>query len=233
MNRIVKQDYDKLIEYLESYSLASMINTPAYLEKIKQIHRKLYSYLLFIRESANMHYFADPTVLDYYIESGSDLILSLFCWANGAYKPSEFQLRSAIENFIKASLYPERNDVVRCKNVYEIMDYASSSTIFNSDICQKKLDKLRNTYANLCAFVHSSPDKLGSHLSLIQLTYNEYDATEFCTHFQTVLNSLLSMLYYCYYDFVFSIHSTNRELFFHGLTRTDKAAIYADKTKDI
>ena len=68
---------------------------------------------------------------------------------------------------------------------------------------------------------------------MIQLPkYNKINADEFTKHYQDVTNSLLSIIYYNYYDFIFSIHHTNRELFLQGLTTTDKTKIYEEKTKD-
>lgn len=113
------------------------------------------------------------------------------------------------------------------------MNFAVNSTIFKNNICSSHLDKIRNTYSSLCAFVHSSPEKLFSQSALIQLPkYNRANADEFTKHYQTVVNSLLSIIYYNYYTFIFLIHPTNRELFLQGLTTTDKTKIYEEKTKD-
>lgn len=234
MNRIVQEDFQKLLHYFSEYTLSNVAADTGFQNNAKSIHRKLYSFLVFVCEAENDKYFSDTTIEQYYGEAGSDLILALFCWANGAYKPAEFQLRSAIENFIKASLYSEKNDIITCKSVYEIMDFATSSDTFKNPICQQHLAKLKNAYSGLCAFVHSSPDKLSSEKALIQLPkYSKNNADEFTKNFQSVVNSLLSLLYFHHYTFIFSIHSINRELFFQGLTSTDKAAIYAEKTKDI
>lgn len=233
MTRIVEQDYEKLISYFSDYNLKNIVKDTFFQNNVKIIHRKLYAYIVFKNEAKRKDLFSSDIMENYYEEVGSDLILSLFCWANGAYKSSEFQLRSTIENFLKAILYPEWNDIIKCKNVSEIMDFAVNSTVLNNDICKAHLDKIRNTYSNLCAFVHSSPEKLSSQSALIQLPkYNKNSADEFTKHYQTVLNSLLSIIYYTYYSFIFSIHPTNRELFLQGLTRSDKARIYEEKTKD-
>lgn len=233
MNRIIQQDYEKLLSYFSDYSLNNIIQDTTFKNNVKCLHRKLYAYLVFKNEAESNHLFSSDIMENYYGEVGSDLILSLFCWANGAYKSSEFQLRSAIENFLKAILYTEQNDIILCKNVSEIMDFATSSTVFNNNICKSHLDKIRNTYSSLCAFVHSSPEKLSSQSALIQLPkYNKASADEFTKHYQTILNSLLSIIYFTHYTFIFSIHPTNRELFLQGLTTTDKAKIYEEKTKD-
>ncbi len=233
MSRQIQTDFERLKDYLLQYNLKKIVEDPQYITNAKTIHRKLYSYLVFMAEAENQNPFGHNEILKYYSESGSDLILSLFCWSNGAYKPAEFQLRSSIENFIKASLYSEWNDVLRCKSVYEIMDKAFASNFFKPPICKAALDQIRNAYANLCAFVHSSPNKLTAQRSLIVLPqYDKNNSTEFTNNFQSVVNNMLTILYYSYYEFIFSIHVTNRELFLHGLTSATKAAIYEEKTSD-
>lgn len=234
MNRDIQTDFDKLLNYYSQYNLKTIIKDQKFVTNAKTIHRKLYSYLVFMCEAENTNTFKFEIIQKYYNESGSDLILSLFCWSNGAYKPAEFQLRSSIENFIKASLYIEWNDVICCKSVYEIMDYASNSNFFNNIICKTSLSKITNSYSGLCSFVHSSPEKLVSQRSLIQLPqYNIRSSDEFTKDFQNVVNNFLSILYFSYYDLIFSMHNTNRELFLQGLTYKDKAAIYEEKTKNI
>lgn len=234
MNRAIQQDYEKLVSYFTKYNLNDIITDTNFLNNIKSIHKKLYSYMTFMCEAENNNLFSSHNITNYYGETGSDLILSLFCWANGAYKSAEFQLRSAIENFLKAALYSEWADTIQCKNVFEIMDFASNSHFFANNICQAHLVKIKNIYSLLCAFVHSSPEKLFSQKALIQLPkYDSKNANEFTKNFQGVMNSLLSILYYNYYHFVFSIHNANRDIFFQGLTPTDKANIYLEKTKEI
>ena len=233
MNREIQADFKKLLTYFSQYNLQNIAADPLFISNAKTIHRKLYSYLIFMCEAEQAQIFKSQETLNYYNEAGSDLILALFCWSNGAYKPAEFQLRSAIENFIKASLYEEWNDVITCKSVYEIMDYSTSSTFFGNTICQKSLSDIKNTYANLCAFVHSSPNNLVSQRSLIQLPqYDLNNSAEFTRNFQAIANNLLSILYYSHFKFIFTIHITNRELFLQGLTSTSKAEIYEEKTKE-
>ncbi|WP_270210133.1 hypothetical protein [Dorea amylophila] len=231
MNRIVKQDYERLVEYFSLYNLKEVCTDTAFLKQLKTLHRKLYAYLLFLREAEDTNYYSNSTVTSYYDEAGSDLILSLFCWTNGAYKPAEFQLRSCIENFLKASLYLECNDIINNKSVSEIMEYSSSSQFFHDDFCQKKLLLLKNTYSSLCAFVHSSPDKLTSHSALIQLPqYNAKYSKEYATYYTKVLDSILGTIYFINFKAVFKMHSLNRELFLQGLSSSDKKIIYEQKS---
>ena len=91
---------------------------------------------------------------------------------------------------------------------------------------------MKNLYSSLCAFVHSSLDKLSQTQALITLPqYNSESANEFSILFQKTINSILSILYYNYYELVYKMHTSNREMFLQGLLSSDKAKIYDEKTK--
>ena len=234
MSRLIQTDFDKLILYLKSYNLDKVISDPDFNNNAKCIHRKLYSILMFNSEMESQNLFSscDDTLKCYFKEIGSDLILAFFCWVNGAYKPAELQLRSSIENFIKALSYKEKPSIIATKNVFEVFDSAAQTTVFNNDICTKYLSELKFEYSSLCAFVHSSPQKLAQNDALITLpTYNAKNATEFCSHYQKILNNMLSILYYTYYDNIYKMHEENRDLFLQGLLKSDKAKIYQSKTE--
>ena len=63
----------------------------------------------------------DEVALKYLKEVTTDVILAFFCYINGTYKPSRLQLRCSIENFIKALLYPENNQIINQKSVSELL----------------------------------------------------------------------------------------------------------------
>lgn len=232
MNRYIQSDYNKLLTYLENYSLKTVITDDEFQRNAKCIHRKLLAILIMINELEVQKVF-DDVERKYFTEIGSDLILAFFCWVNGAYKPAELQLRSGIENCIKALVYKEKNGILIIKNVYEIFDEASKSDAFDNNVCSKHFITLRNEYSSLCAFVHGEINSLSQMGAMISLP--EYDAklaTEFCNNFQKIINSMLSVLYYNYFANVFKMHEANREIFLQGLLKADKAEIYHVKTKE-
>lgn len=230
MSRLIGDDFNRLITYFNEYNLKTVITKDAFERNAKSIHRKLYAFLVLTNELEQQSILSssEDILRKLFKEIGSDLILSFFCWVNGAYKPAELQLRSSIENFVKAFLYKQFPQIIMTKSVYEIFDLAENSDIFNNKICYSHYSVLRNEYASLCAYVHSSMDKLAQNEALIQLPkYNNALADEFCTHFQNVANKMLSISYYTYYDNVFLMHTTNRDLFLQGLLKKDKQEIYS------
>lgn len=235
MNRLIGDDFNRLITYFSEYNLRTVITRDEFKINAKSIHRKLYAFLVLTNEleMQNILSSSEEILSKLFKEVGSDLILSFFCWVNGAYKPAELQLRSSIENFVKAFLYKQFPQIIMTKSVYEIFDLAENSDIFNNKICFSHYSILRNEYASLCAYVHSSMDKLAQNEALIQLPkYNNVLANEFCIHFQNVVNKMLSISYYTYYDNVYLMHVTNRDLFLQGLLKRDKYEIYNFKTTE-
>ena len=85
MNRIIQKDYEKLLSYFSGYNLKNILEDTNFQNSVKSIHRKLYAYIVFKNEAVSKHFFSSDIVETYYSEVGSDLILSLFCWTNGAY----------------------------------------------------------------------------------------------------------------------------------------------------
>lgn len=232
MSRYIQQDFKKLLSYFERYSLKNVITDKEFLGNAKCIHRKLLSILILSNELEAQNGL-NEIENKYLKEVCSDLILAFFCWANGAYKPAELQLRSSIENFIKALIYRTNTTIISTKNVYEIFDIASNSAIFNNKVCKKHFNALHNEYSNLCAFAHGRLDSLSQTGALINLP--EYDfklASDFCNYFQRTINSMLSVLYFNYYANVFRMHEQNRDIFFQGVLKADKAEIYLEKTKN-
>ena len=232
MSRYIQSDYNKLLTYLENYSLKTVLTDDEFQRNAKCIHRKLLSILIMINELEAQKVF-DDVERKYFTEIGSDLIQAFFCWANGAYKPAELQLRSGIENYIKALVYKEKTTILMIKNVYEVFDEAASSKVFDNEVCKKHFDTLHNEYSNLCAFVHGAIHSLFQIGAMISLPeYNSKLASEFCNNFQRTVNSMLSVLYYNYFANVFKMHDENREIFLQGLLKADKAEIYYAKTED-
>lgn len=233
MNRLLQNDFERLITYFNEYDLKEIASKEAFKRNSKIIHRKLYAFLVLTNELEEQGILSDENNIFkmYFKEIGSDLILSFFCWVNGAYKPAELQLRSSIENFTKAFVYSELPQILQIKSVYEIFDSASSSNVFCNKICSKHFKGLRNEYTFLCAFVHGHIDTLTQNDALIKLPeYNDFSANEFCKHFQNILNQMLSIGYFTFFYNVFRMHVTNRELFLQGLTKKDKSEIYDFKT---
>lgn len=235
MNRLIQNDYDKIVGFFNDYSLKEISTNEYFNVQSKNMHRKLYSLILFINEmkkqNTDYEYISNVAFL-YFCDVAADLIMSYFCWINGAYKPAELQLRSSIESFLKAVSYDEKPQIITLKNVYEVFDLSLDTNSFSNEICKKKYDLLKDTYSKLCATAHGALDKLSDIGALIK--FPEYDVTlakVVVNNFERIINSYLCVIYWCFYENVYLMHEFNRELFFQGLLKADKRDVFQNKTK--
>ena len=96
MAREFKEDFDNLLVFINDYSLKSLLLDSKYIDEIKKIHKKYFSYLTFIAElqsyiGAND---GEDKPFDFLKESCSDAGISFFLLIHGSYKPSKLLLRS-------------------------------------------------------------------------------------------------------------------------------------------
>ena len=79
MNRIVKQDYERLVEYFSLYNLKEVCTDTAFLEQLKTLHRKLYAYLLFLREAEDTNYYSNIIIfLDLTYDDSNHFVAGTF-----------------------------------------------------------------------------------------------------------------------------------------------------------
>lgn len=228
------QDYQRVLEYLKSFSFDKLLVNDNFLKQIKNVHRKTYALLVFQAEFEVNKGFGklDEVALKYLKEVTTDMILAFFCYLNGTYKPSRLQLRCSIENFIKTLLYPENNQIIIQKNVYEIFDIASNSLIFSNSICRENYTLILNQYKNLCAIVHGAVTELsGTNAMIIFPQYDKAKADCLEHDFSHIIEAFLSILYYTYYPEVYKMHELNRELFLQAVKKKDKARIQEEMAK--
>lgn len=234
MNRELSKDYQRVLEYLESFSFDKLLVNDIFLKQIKNVHRKTYALLVFQAEFEVNKGFGilDEVALKYLKEVTTDVILAFFCYINGTYKPSRLQLRCSIENFIKALLYPENNQIINQKNVSEVFDIASKSMIFSNPTCRENFILILDQYKNLCATVHGAVTELsGTNAMIIFPQYDKPKADCLEHDFCHIIEAFLSILYYTYYPEVYKMHELNRELFLQAVKKKDRAIIQEEMAK--
>lgn len=226
MSREVDQDYQYVIQFFNQYSLKDMMDNPQCTKQIKCMHRKLYSLMVFINEVERIGCI-DEISIKYFKEVSADLILAFFCWVNGIYKSAQLQMRSSIENYLKAIVYIDEPKIIEIKSVYEIFDIAETASGFKNAFCKMRYNILSSEYSNLCATVHGALDKLCNIGGLIKFPeYDEEIAKLVGDEFDKIVASYLSVIYFVYYDNIYQMHELNRDLFLQGLGKKDKAEIY-------
>lgn len=229
MNREIEQDFQYAIQFLNQYTLEPMISNPKCHNQIKCMHRKLYSLMVFLNEMERLNCI-DEISMKYFKEVSADLILTIFCWTNGAYKSAKLQMRSSIENYLKATAYPEEHKVIETKSVYEIFNIAGSTVCYSNYFSKVRFNIISSQYSKLCATVHGALEKLCNIGGLIKFPeYDEIEAKETSDDFDKIITAYLGVIYFTYYKNIFQMHELNRDLFLQGLGKKEKSDVYKIK----
>ncbi|NEZ44821.1 hypothetical protein [Paenibacillus alvei] len=229
MSRDVSHDGSLLISYLKQYNLSELSKNQQYITEIKVMHKKAYGYLLFIAELThqNLSTTMNNLIINFYQESGSDMMQSIFNWANGSYKASKFMLRSSIETFVKACVADHNPDIFEEKSLYKVFDIAKNHHFFTSHLGERYIDRIYNYYKVLCMTAHSTPTvNLASVSSMKMLP--RYDAVlsqEFVKTFTTVVEFMLCVMFLSYSNYFYRMHDLNQTTFLSTMSLMNKREI--------
>ncbi|MFW5437857.1 hypothetical protein [Paenibacillus apiarius] len=229
MSREVSQDCSLLISFLKEYSLSDLSGNQQYVSEIKVMHKKVYGYLLFIAELAHQDAPSNSKslIIDFFQESGSDMMQSIFNWANGSYKSSKFMLRSSIETFVKACLGNHDSKIFEEKSLYKIFDTAKTHHFFTNHLGEQYIEKIYNYYKELCLTAHSAPTvDLASVSSMKMLP--RYDAVlskEFINIFTSTVEIMLSVMLLNYNRTLYNMHDLNKTAFLSTMSLKNKREI--------
>lgn len=230
MSREIAKDCELFIDYIRKYNLSHLCDNEQFIIDLKTMHRKVYGYLLFTAELCQQNQSSksfDQMVIDYFKETGSDLMQSIFSWANGSYKSSKLLLRSSIETFIKACLGDEDREVFEEKSLYKLFDIAKNHSYFKGEIRDRHFERIHNSYKILCMTAHSAPTiELASISSMKMLPRYDFKLSrEFSNLFNNTLESMLSSILLNFHSIVHSMHMLNKSVFLSTLTLTSKKEI--------
>lgn len=161
MSRLIKEDFDKLCAFIDSYDLSDVLKCEDAKKLLSAYHKKYLAYLVLVEE---IHQKVDKkdSVLkmskkqyEYLQESCSDMGQSFFLLFHGCYKGAKLLLRSSIENFLKGSCMDEDKTLPTTKSVYEVFDKAKATSTFKG-IKEKLHVQLHGEYALLCKDAHTA-----------------------------------------------------------------------------
>ena len=224
MSRRLNEDFEKLSSFLCDYNLGTYTTCQRQINECKSMHKKLYGLMIFFAEyNCQIEYKCFSKFLE---EMSSDLLLSLFNWIQGMYKPAKLELRCAIENFLKAVVLLSDAAIIQEKSVYEIFDSAKADKHFKTEFGKKRIELLRNDYSTLCRTVHSDPVQMHSTSALNLLPqYNMDSSIELVNLYIRVVENSLGILYINYPVIVDNMHPENKKDFLDSLSKTTKKEI--------
>ena len=224
MSRRLTEDFEKLSVVLCDYNRESYIKCQHQIYECKAMHKKMYGLMIFVAEfnTQNAHtYFSQ-----FLEEMSSDLLLCLFNWIQGMYKPAKLELRCAIENLLKSVLSSSDTSIIEEKSLYEIFDIAKVNKHFETDFGKTRFELLRNDYSTLCRTVHSDPLQMHSTSALNLLPqYNRELSKELVTLYIRIVENSLGILYINYPFTIDRMHPENKKDFLDSLSKTTKKEV--------
>ncbi len=166
MARLIDQDFQRLSNFLEQYSLEEVLQSKTREQLIKRGHKHCLAALqmwAIAEQLAGEDQFlikgvklsAGAPQLDQISESFSDLTSSFFAALHGLYKPAQMSLRSAVETFTRGIAGSFSAEAMTTTNVYRLFEVARGCDAF-SGLAKPHFDVLHQQYAQLCLFTHTA-----------------------------------------------------------------------------
>lgn len=224
MSRRISKDFNDFSRFLSEYNLTSYTSVSQQIDTCKTMHKKLFGLLIFNAEFKTQVKYQNSVV--FLEEMASDLLLSLFCVAQGMYKPAKLELRCSMENFLKSLIMIDTPTIIQEKSVYNIFDSAKKDIHFSSQMGKACVDSLHNDYAILCRTVHGDPTTINPTSALSMLP--QYDQTlqqEVSSIYVRTLENCLGILYLNFPEVVAQMHPDNEKDFLDCLTKTTKGNV--------
>lgn len=199
-----KQDYTIFKDYCESFKLHPIgtdIN-----QEVRIIHKQLF----------NVHFynFCTKNQNQFMKESVSDLLSVMLLSRIGAHKAAMIMLRSCVENFVRylVDTYLNKPELIQSTHILPLFEQSKLHFKDLHQIITDHINKLYSIYSFLCSYSHSAlPNFQENHVSLQELTsINKEELRKTSKETEKVVNSMLCILYYCYYN-VDSLKSYNLE----------------------
>lgn len=219
MSRRVKDDFEKLVEFFDSYSLKPNIKNKEFQTFLSTYHKRYFSYLTFIAELSQ--YKSKPLLsgligsqYKFYSESCSDCALALFDSVNGNYKGTRLLLRSSIESFVKAISLDEDTTIDQEKSVYILFDRAKAIPFFSEKTTKNLFDVIHQHYKELCKDVHTATINNMMLLSALNTlpSFDVVQAKSVSVVVLSLISSYVTLLALKYNAFYHTIHYENKDI---------------------
>jgi len=166
MSRDIKTDFEKLLDFIEQYSIASLPEDKEFVDYLSQMHKKYYAFIALVFELENTM----PKVLNskqsnFLLESVSDVGNSVFLAINGAYKSARLMLRSSIETFLKGFAIDALSNIDQEMIINKMFDDIKALPFFNHQSNKQLIDDLKSCYSTLCEDTHTARESNMQHTS--------------------------------------------------------------------
>ncbi|XXM72672.1 hypothetical protein ACQ0QQ_01890 [Lysinibacillus sphaericus] len=225
MSRFVKQEYQGLQEFLNSYECNRNLYVKEVDDALKRIHKMALSLLAWkiefekYNEKINSFFFNEVV---------SDLVQTIPLFVQGFYKAAFCLLRSAIENFYKFYLINIGSvDLTGIKFTDGIYENIKELTMVNSSsFLKENFSKVKSLYSTLCQYVHSAESFCAFEEALNSFPKcNEDDIKNFNSHFETFNKAVNNILCYSFNTLYYKMNHINFDLVTSNLSKASITVI--------
>jgi hypothetical protein len=238
MARDVKEDFDFLWEFVQTYSLHTSAAVPGYKSLLSMQHKRYHGFLTLLSEIEHRGWvplaqddsrspLVNRVFQERLVECASDLAHALFAWLHGAYKSARVMLRSAIENFFKCVGVTEHDDIIALRNTFEVVDRVGHLAFFLPELHQRRFSQLRDAYAVLCLDVHTATVDEMEHVGALSFfpRFDAEAADDTGTLYVRVTSAVLEILCLMFPPLYSSMHYRNRDIINLSLADEVRAAL--------
>lgn len=228
MSREIKDDLEKLREFIKNYNLKHLLPNSDFILSVTQQHKKYFAYLVYIAEI--QQYVDDLNFLPtfnkkqflYIRESCSDIGTAFFSTFHGNYKSSKLLLRSSIETFFKGFCANEIVDIDQETSMYRMFDNIKKLDFFSKDLLNlSAFDKIHQSYKLLCQDVHTATVSNMANISALNY-FPSFQKQEASSVFQYVLSLIpcyLTLLLIKYNSQFHKFHHRNKEIIIQSIPK--------------
>lgn len=224
MARIVKEDFEKLKDFVDKYSLSHLLKEDGFVTLISTCHKKYFGYLTIIAELKDI---VSDKELSFLLESNSDIATSLFHLFSGSYKSSKLILRSSIETFLKGFSITYINDIDQESSIYEMFNKIKALQYFQTDFTKTELNTIHSYYKELCKDVHSAEEVNMEKISALNLfpKYSHDEANNIIKIFVKLIPCYVTLLCHKKNVNFHKIHHINKEIILNSINREKRPII--------
>lgn len=219
MSRFVREEYQGLQDFLNSYEFNRNLHVKVIEDSLKRIHKMALSLLAWKIEFERYEEKIDSL---YFNEVVSDLVQTIPLFVQGFYKAAFCLLRSAIENFYKFYLINVgRIDLTGVKYTERIYESIKELTLVKSSkFLNENLSIIKSLYSTLCQYVHSAESFCAFEEALNNFPkYDENDIKKFNDYFVTYNKAVNNILCFSYNTLYYRMNHINFNLVTSNLSK--------------
>jgi len=223
MSRDIETDFEKLLDFIEQYSIASLPEDKEFVDCLSQMHKKYYAFIALIFELENIK---NPKTLkgkqrDFLLESVSDIGNSIFLAINGAYKPSRLILRSSIETFLKGFVIDWLPNIDSEKKIYKMFEDIKTVSFFTTVPNKSLFDDLNSRYSTLSEDTHTARSGNMQHTSSLNYfpTKSLMELKEISKMNMKLTSSFLTLLCFKFNAEFHGIHHKNKQIILNNILK--------------